>query len=229
MRIGILQPSYLPWLGYFEQIYKVDVFVFYDDVQYDKNGWRNRNKIRGSNGFIWLTVPVFTKGKAKQLIKDVIINNNINWRKKHIRTLEQYYRKAPFFEDYFPEIKKILEKNWEKLCDLNITLIKLISEFLNIKTPFYLSSNLKISGGRIDRLIKICKYFKADEFYEGASGRNYIDTEIFKKEGIKVIFQDYKHPIYKQQFEPFLPYMSIVDLLFNHGDKSLKILLNNNG
>jgi hypothetical protein len=224
MTAVILQPSYLPWLGFFEQMYRSDIFVIYDDVQYDKGGWRNRNRIKTAHGPLWLTVPVHIK--MGMLIKDVRINNHINWAKKHLKSIYNWYHKANFFEEYFPYFEAILSKKWEFLVDLDLELISLINKLLGIKRKIILSSSLKVQGDRIQRLLKILKLIGADIFYEGASGKNYIREEDFEKEGIKVIFQDYQHPVYPQLYDKFVPYLSVIDLLFNCGGESLYIILN---
>lgn len=227
MRIGILQPSYLPWLGFFEQMYKSDIFVIYDDVQYDKHGWRNRNRIKSANGVQWITVPVLTKNKNKPLVKDVILDNRENWRRKHLNSLKLNYGKAAYFEEYIGIFEECYSREWELLLDLNIELISKICSVLGIKREIKLSSDLGISGDRIERLVKICKHFGADEFYEGKAGENYLDENVFLEQGITLKYQDYKHPEYRQLYGEFVPYMSVVDLIFNEGERSLKILTEN--
>jgi len=229
MVIGILQPGYLPWLGFFEQLYRSDLFVIYDDVQYDKQGWRNRNRIKSVNGVQWLTVPVRHASAEHQLILEVRIDNRLNWCKKHFESIRQSYVKAPFFEKYFTIFQEAYSREWEYLIDLDLYLIEKLSHALGIGyKPMIRSSTLDIHGGRIDRLIKICHHCNAATFYEGAAGSNYIDKEEFAKQGITVLFQDYVHPVYPQIHGKFIPYLSLTDLLFNCGDQSLEILLNNN-
>lgn len=225
MRIGILQPGYLPWLGFFEQLYKTDIFVIYDDVQYDKNGWRNRNRIKTSQGIQWLTVPVLIKGQQQPLVKEVKINNVLNWRRKHLTALKTNYSKAFYFNRYFDLFEEVFSMEWELLVDLDIKLIKMICKEIKLEREIVFSSDLDIEGERIERLVKICKKFGADTFYEGASGRSYIDDQIFLKEGITVEYQDYVHPVYTQLYGDFQPYLSIIDLLFNEGERSLDIII----
>lgn len=224
MRIGILQPGYLPWLGFFEQVYKSDVFVIYDDVQYDKNGWRNRNRIKTANGIQWITVPVLVKGKQQPLIKDVRIDNSSNWRKKHLASITANYSKAMYFDNYIGLFKRCLEREWEYILDLDMEFIQLFCEVLELKCKMYYASDLGISGDKVSRLINICEHFGADIFYEGQAGKNYIDEEIFLQRGISIEYQDYHHPVYRQLYGDFIPYLSIVDLLFNEGPNSLDIL-----
>ena len=228
MRIGILQPGYLPWLGFFEQMHKSDVFVIYDDVQYDKNGWRNRNRIKTANGIQWLTVPVLRKFEQHPMIKDVLIDNTVNWRKKHLLSIKQSYAKAAFFKKYESMLDDAYSRSWDRLVDIDMFFILKFAESLGIDTKKIIrSSSLNIAGDRIERLVKICLHFGADIFFEGASGRNYIDPEVFLTHGINVEFQNYLHPTYKQLYGDFVPYLSVVDLLFNCGDNSLSILASN--
>jgi len=226
MIIGILQPGYLPWLGFFEQMHRSDIFVIYDDVQYDKQGWRNRNKIKTPNGTHWLTVPVLIKFTEHSLINEVKINNDVNWRKKHLFSIRQSYSKAPYYHRYSNIFEEAYEREWEYLIDLDVHFIHKLAEVIGIDTEKIIrSSTLGVIGDRIERLIKICKKLKADIFYEGASGKNYIGEDSFSKEGIQVIFQDYRHPVYDQLYGDFVPYLSVIDLLFNQGDKSLSVLM----
>jgi len=238
MRIGILQPGYLPWLGFFEQMYKSDVFVIYDDVQYDKEGWRNRNRIKTANGIQWLTVPVHVKLSDMPLIKDIKIDNKENWRRKHLNSIKMSYSKAPFFKDYINIFEDAYSANWEFIVDIDMVFILKLADCLGLggKKIVKSSSLTDIGNGRyedesevnkIDRLIKICELFSADSFYEGAAGKNYIDDAYFNRHGIKVEYQDYKHPVYKQLYGDFVPYLSVVDLLFNHGKESLEIIIGN--
>ena len=227
MRIGILQPGYLPWLGFFEQMNKSDVFVIYDDVQYDKEGWRNRNRIKTANSIQWLTVPVLFSLSDYLPINEVRIDNKTNWRKKHLLSIRQNYSKALFFEKYIDIFEEAYSKEWEYLIDIDMYLILKLAECLGMKDKKIIrSSTLDITGNRIERLVRICKMFMADIFYEGVSGRRYIDEGSFVENGIKVEFQDYKHPVYHQLHGNFVPYLSVIDLLFNHGVDSFAIMAN---
>jgi hypothetical protein len=235
MKIGILQPGYLPWLGFFEQMYRADVFVIYDDVQYDKEGWRNRNRIKGSNGLVWLTVPVHARSDrplpggnkegSNALINEIRIDNKVNWRKKHLMSLKMNYTKSSFFDRYIGIFEEAYSRDWDYLVDIDMYFILKLAECLGMADKkIVCSSSLNVEGDRIERLIKICKMFGADVFYEGAAGRNYIDSTQFAGHGITIEYQDYKHPVYKQLYGEFTPYLSIVDLLFNCGDESLEII-----
>ena len=175
--VGILQPGYLPWLGFFEQMLRSDLFVIYDDVQYDKHGWRNRNRVKGPQGPVWLTVPVRLKGLNKPAINEVLIDPvQGRWAAKHCATLSQLYGKAPFFAEYYPRLEETLLQPWEKIVDLDLALIRLLAGWLGLTTEIVLSSSL---GGDAEdptaRLVQICREVGADIFYEGSSGRNYLD------------------------------------------------------
>lgn len=228
MVIGILQPGYLPWLGFFEQVYQSDVFVLYDDVQYDKNGWRNRNRIKTANGIQWLTVPVHVDFSERSLVCTVTIDNRTPWRKKHSSSIRINYGKAPFFGHYWPLFEEAYDRQWEMLADLDIYFIEKLLSCLGLSgRQIVRSSTLGIEGDRHNRLLNICRHFDAKVFYEGASGRNYLDEQRFLSEGIALRYQEYQHPVYRQLYGEFIPYLSIVDLLFNHGDESLAILTHN--
>jgi hypothetical protein len=222
--VGILQPGYLPWLGFFEQICRCDVFVLYDDVQFERGSWRNRNRIKTPSGPHWLTVPVLRKGEGFCLIKDVVINSSVPWQKKHIKAIAQHYSKAPFFGHYAEGLFDILNRPWRFLIDLDVELIYWLVTELSIETPIVLSSDLGIPGDNVQRLIGIIHSLGGNHFYEGSAGKNYIDVRLFEKEGIFVTFQEYGHPRYPQLYGDFMSHLSIIDLLFNCGPESLHIL-----
>lgn len=225
MKISILQPGYLPWLGFFEQMYKSDIFVVYDDVQYDKNGWRNRNKIKTPKGAQWLTVPVHVRFEDKLFVKDIKIDNSINWMKKHLFSIKQNYAKASWYEKNINIFEEAYSKTWHYLIDIDMFFIDKLTVCLGMEDKnLIMSSSLNIKGDRIDRIINICKIFKIDTFYEGSAGRNYINEDYLNRNGVKVEYQNYNHPVYDQLYGDFISHLSIIDLLFNHGDKSLDIL-----
>jgi hypothetical protein len=225
-RVVIIQPSYLPWLGYFEQISQCDIFVYLDDVQFTKNDWRNRNRIKTKDGINWVTVPV--QHKFKQEIRDTLIDTKHSWQKKHMQTLKTWYGKSRFFKDFISELAKIYSKDWKYLVDIDIEITSWLIDTLGIHCEILRSSELNISSAdRQLRLIEMCSNLKCDSFYEGKSGQYYIDTELFKNNGIHIAFQDYKHPYYNQLWikeQGFISHLSIIDLLFNHGPESLAVL-----
>ncbi len=223
-RIAIMQPGYLPWLGFFELMCHCDLFVFLDDVQYTKRDWRNRNRIRTYNGWQWLTVPVFNRNKSGQLIRDVRINNYGSWQKQHFKALQIHYGKSKFSNLFLPEFENIYSKKWDKLLDLNVELILLLAEMLLIKIPWVFSSQLNIKSKKSERILEICKLLNADELYDSKAASDFLDLSLFEKEEISVKFQDFVHPVYDQVYKPFIPYMSVIDLLFNYGEKSLKVI-----
>jgi len=221
---AILQPSYLPWLGYFAQAYHTDAFILYDDVQYDKHGWRNRNRIKTPNGPQWLTVPVLTRGKERPLIRDVEITNTERWQHKHLSSLKQNYAKAAHFEACFEVLEALLGRPWKYLVDLNVACFRALNELLGLHRPTFLASDFDVSGDRIERLIALCRAVGANAFYEGQAGQDYIDDQRFADAGIAITYQQYNHPTYPQLHGDFVPYLSVVDLLFNCGPGSLDIL-----
>lgn len=223
-RLAILQPSYLPWLGYFDQIDRVDMFVFYDDVQYDKNGWRNRNRLKGPNGPTWLTVPVKHSGRGSQRICDVEIDNQHNWQEKHLRSISQFYAKAPYRQHYLNDLTDLLAQPWSHLAELDIALIELFNGWLGLSTTLVRATSLDIGGDRNERLINICRHFAADHYLSGNAAQSYVDLEAFAAAGIQVEWQDYSHPVYPQLHGPFVSHLSILDLVMNTGAESLAIL-----
>ncbi|MFQ5952896.1 MAG: WbqC family protein, partial [Candidatus Omnitrophota bacterium] len=224
-RVAIIQPGYLPWLGFFELMASSDIFIVYDDVQFDKNGWRNRNKIKTIHGVQWLTVPVLTKGKNWPKNNDVFIKDK-RWKRKHLRSIEQYYAKAKYFGEVFPIMEKGLKIGADKLIDYDMFFIREMAKYMNINTDIFLSSELGIEGDdKAGRLINICKHFDATHYYNGAAGKKLYKKEDFLKHGIELEFQDYKHPCYEQLHGDFVPCLSTVDLLFNEGASSLDIIL----
>jgi hypothetical protein len=222
--VVILQPGYLPWLGFFDQMYKSDIFVILDDVQYDKHGWRNRNRIKTAQGIQWLTVPVLISGKCKPIIKDVLIDNRINWQKKHLKGIEQNYKKAQFFKDYFYLFEETLSKEWKYLIDLDMEFIYKLNAALGLNRKIIFSSGLNIKTDKTERLINICQMLNADKYLTGDAAKDYIDGAEFTKNNILLEFHNYSHPNYKQLYGKFIPYLSIIDLIFTYGDKSLEIL-----
>lgn len=213
MRIAVLQPGYLPWLGYFDQELSVDRFVLYDDVQYDRRGWRNRNRLKTPNGPVWLTVPVEQKGRYDQIIRDVRIDNSRPWKKKHLGTVETFYRKAPYFDRLYPEFESILMRDWEYLWELDLEIARWLNGVIGIDTPVMLASELNASGRKSERLLDICRKLGATQYYSGAAARHYLDIELFERAGIEVFFQEYEHPVYPQLYGKFISHLSVLDLL----------------
>jgi len=226
MICAIHQPQYFPYLGYFEKIASCDTFVFLDDVQFKKNEWQNRNRIKTAEGTGYITVPVGYR--FPQNINEVPIAYDRPWAKMQLRTFEENYGRAEFFEAYQPEIAQMIEKRWENLAALNIATVNYVVKFLGLKTKILLSSSMQVEGQSTERLVNICKAVGADTYLSGSGGKNYLDADLFEKGGIQLQFQDFPHPEYKQvSFKKnagFVSNLSIVDLLFNHGPESFNIL-----
>lgn len=220
MKCVILQPSYIPWRGFFHQIQKADVFVFYDDVQYDTRGWRNRNRIQTANGPIWLTVPVRSSGAqiTGLPIHDVEICCDQTWHRKHWASLQMSYSRAPFFERYAPKLREFLWQRPEFLVDLTIPTTRWLAECLGLGDKTFLrSSELGIEGYRTERLIRILRHVGADGYVSGPSAAAYLDEEAFRAAGISLEYMSYDYEPYEQLYEPFEPQVSVLDLLFLKG------------
>ena len=224
MRVTILQPSYLPWLGFFEQMHRSDQFVLYDDVQFTRRDWRNRNRVRVLEGSVWLTVPVIQKNKYEQSLLETKIDNSTSWKRKHLETIRCHYSKTPFFDLHFPWCEKIFNSEWNFLLDLSLETIQYLKGELKINTPLLRSSELGEPGNKTERLVSICKQLGATQYLSGESARNYISETDFFDQGIELEYQEYQHPEYPQRYEGFVPFLSTIDLLFNCGDKSLEFL-----
>lgn len=221
--LAVLQPGYLPWLGFFDQMRRADVFVYYDDVQYDKHGWRNRNRVKSPTGAHWLTVPVRHSGLDRPRILDVEVDHG-PWARKHVGTIRQYYKDAPFLDRYAPELEELLQRRWERLVDLNLAVTAKLADWLGIVTPAFRSSDLHIDGERSERLLKLCRHFGATRYLSGSAAASYLDVELFGRHDIVVNWQEYVHPTYPQLHGAFIPYLSAVDLLLNCGDESGRIV-----
>ena len=224
MVVSVHQPQYIPWLGFFDKIDKSDVFVFLDNVQYKKREFQNRNKIRTKNGWMWLTVPVISKGRYTQKIKDVQIDNTADWPITHLKSIKLNYCRAKFFKKYFDFFQGVFNKRWVKLIDLNIYIIKHLLDFLGIKKEIFLESGLKINSEKTQRIIDICKKLNADTYLSGQGAKEYLEESLFVKNKIKLVYQEFLHPEYNQLFNPFIRNLSVIDLLFNCGNDSLEII-----
>jgi hypothetical protein len=222
--LSVHQPQYLPWLGYFDKVADSDLFVFLDEPQYKKREFQNRNRIKGPQGEVWLAVPVLSKGKFDQPIKDVEIDNTQAWQKSHWGSLQQNLRKAPHWERYAPGLEAFYTRRWDKLCDLNLEMTLWFFAQLGITTPWKLESALGTSTQSTERLIELCKKTGCDAYLSGSGGKDYMDEARFQQEGLGLKYQHYTHPTYAQRYGDFLPYMSVVDLLMNEGPRSLAIL-----
>lgn len=216
----IIQSNYIPWKGYFDAINKADIVIIYDEMQFTKNDWRNRNLIKTRNGAEWISIPVKQSGKFGQKINETEALNQL-WKKKHWKTIKQNYSKAKFFE----EVGNILEPlylNEEmlsvNLSEINVAFIKAINKYLGIKSELILSKNIELIGDRNQRIVNICKELNITDYISGPAAMEYMDMESFDKAGIKVEFLDYSgYAKYDQLFDDFVHQVSIIDLLFNKG------------
>jgi glutaredoxin-related protein len=228
-KIAIIQSSYIPWKGYFDIINKVDEFVLFDDVQFTRRDWRNRNLIKTPKGRKWLTIPVFTKNNYTEKIKNIKVVSP-SWAKNHWKTLVQYYQKAPHFYAFADLIKSLYE-NAEKevfLSRINYIFIKNINDILGIKTNLVWSSDImgnKKIKDKTEKLIYICKKMNAYTYISGPSANNYMDESLFAQQNIKVEWMDYSnYPEYPQLYSPFDHRVSIVDTIFNTGKDARKYI-----
>jgi WbqC-like protein len=218
--VVVLQPGYLPWLGFFDQLRRADVFVYYDDVQYDKHGWRNRNRVKTQNGPVWLTVPVRHAGRGLPRILDVEIDSRKPWARKHVATIRQAYARAPYLTRYLPQLEELLERRWDRLVDLDIACSGLMAEWFGLARRFERSSALGVRGDKSGRLVNICQRLGASTYVSGEAARGYLDVSLFDGSGIQVEWQQYVHPTYPQLHGDFLPFLSALDLLLNCGERS---------
>jgi len=219
-KVAVLQSNYIPWKGYFDIISQVDEFIFYDDVQYTNRDWRNRNKIKTSNGLLWLSVPV--GAERNRLICEVEIPNN-DWQKKHWQSILQFYGKAPFFSEYKSFFENFyLSETYSNLSDMNIDLIKKIcSEILDIKTSFRDSREFNLQGKKENRILELLKKTEATHYLSGPSAKDYICEQHFADRNIKLEWMNYSgYPEYKQLFGKFEHAVSVLDLIFNVGSNS---------
>lgn len=220
MRVAVIQSNYIPWKGYFDMIHDVDVFIFHDDLQYTKNDWRNRNKIKTAAGTDWLTIPVGTS--EHRLICEVEIKD-ASWQKKHWNLLRTHYARAPYFETYRELLLEIYERTrWDSLSALNQQLIKRISrEHLGITTAFRDSRELQPEGTKQERLLDLLRKAGADYYLSGPAAKDYIEPAKFAAAGIELAWKSYTgYPEYPQLFPPFEHAVSILDLLLNTGPEA---------
>ena len=219
-KIAIVQSNYIPWKGYFDLIAAVDEFVIYDDMQYTRRDWRNRNKIKTPHGLLWLTIPVQVKGKYHQRIRDTEIADP-NWAKEHWRTLTQYYGRSAHFDEIARWLGPLYDETASNLSELNRRFIEAIARYLGIGTEITDSRNYRLVDGKTERLADLCQQARATEYVSGPGARAYIDEAVFTRFGIKLAWFDYfGYPEYPQLWGPFEHGVTVLDLLFNCGRDS---------
>jgi hypothetical protein len=219
------QPAYMPWLGYFHKIALADNFVLLDSVQFEKNSYANRNKIKTSNGEAWLTIPVEMKGHMDKKINEMQMDSKSNWKKKHWNTLLLNYKKAPFFDQYAGFFEKYYQNETNNLNDFIAVSSNFFFRELKITPVTKTLSELNIESKKQDLIIDLCKTTNSNAFVFGKLGKDYADKNLFDLHNISIYFQDYKHPSYQQLWNDYVPYMGIVDALFNLGPERTKELI----
>lgn len=223
MLVGIHQLHYMPWLRYFEKIARVDVFVVLDNIQYNKNGWQNRNKVKTNLGAALLTVPVIDK--FAQRLDEVRIAEGSSWRKKHWRMLQQNYSKAPYFDEHARFFAEIYQREWTTLNDLNRPMLHYLVDALQITTPIAYASELNVPGLATDRLVNLIKAVEGDTYYSGAYALDaYLDASILEAAGIGLVLQHWEAPVYPQLHGDFVRDLAVFDLLMNCGPDALSVL-----
>lgn len=223
-RVAILQSNYIPWKGYFDLINMVDEFILYDDVQYTRRDWRNRNKIKSSQGELWLTISVNVKGKYDQKICDTEVSDK-DWASNHWKAIIHNYAKAKHFKEVAYCLDLVYQKCKDErlLSKINYQFIHELCRHLGIKTKISWSSDYKVNGGRSERLLELCKQSGATEYLSGPAAKSYLDEQIFLEQGIQVKWMNYEgYPEYDQCFSPFMHGVSIIDLLMNEGFEDAK-------
>ena len=220
------QPQFFGgYAGYISKIDEADIYIYMDDVDYSKNDFINRNRIRTKDSWQWLAVPILYQGHAK--IKDILIDNTKNWRKKHIKTIEQNYSKAPYFDKYIESIKSIYWFNWSSLSDFNYYCLAVVLAELGIDTRIAKMSNHDFRGEKSDLILDMCLTLKCDKFIFGANAIDYIQPKLFSDAGIQIELQNYQQIEYKQVYNKWEPFMSVLDLLFCKGPGSLGVIRGN--
>lgn len=233
MIITIHQPEHLPWLGLFNKIAKADKFIILDSVQYEKNYFQNRNRILGTNGVQWLSIPVSNKGHMDGSIATTQIASdpkNAKWRDKYLQTVKMSYGKYPFFNEVFPMLEKAINTETDLFCEINMAIIRAFCDALEIHPEYVRSSELNVDGLKSSLILDICKEINTDVYIAGPSGRDYLDMKSFDDNGIRVVFNDYHHPVYPQRrTEEFVSHLSALDLFMNVGfEEAKKVIMQGN-
>ena len=223
-KLVITQSNYIPWKGYFDAINLADELILYDDVQFTRRDWRNRNKIVTPNGLLWLTIPVQNKGRYFQKINETKIDGNA-WAEEHWKTIVYNYKKAPYFKEYAPMFESCYRNPDDYLSLVNRNFIETINGILGINTNIFWSNEFNLIEGKTERLVDLCLQRGATDYYSGPAAKAYINPEIFAEAGINLHYFDYSnYPEYKQLFGGFEHGVSIMDLIFNVGPDAKKYM-----
>jgi len=227
-RIAIMQPTYLPWVGYFSMIKNSDIFIFFDDVQLTKRSWQVRNKIKIKDDFAFLTLPIKkNKSTRETKIFEAQISEDVPWRSKHLKSIEHSYRKSPYYEDACDLVRDLLNFEEKSLADFNINFISNVCKKLSIETPLYRSSELPVYGRKDEYLVSICKHFQATEYLSAPGSKGYIEEgeNLFEKSNIDILYHNYLHPTYPQTNGDFISHLAIVDAIFSIGFEAIKEII----
>lgn len=228
MIVSIHQPGYLPWPGYFHRLSLSDVHVFFDDVQFEKHGFNNRGTIKTAHGARWLTVPVRTRGRFGANLLNAAEIADDRWRERHWRTLVASYRRAPYFERHAPFFESVYRTEWKRLLDLNLAILDYLLSAVKIAPRLVRASDVGVDGTKSARVLNLCRALGATVYFSGTLGRGYLDEVAFAEAGVRVVYQDYRFPIYPQLHGEFVPGVSVIDLLFNCGPTATETLLAGN-
>ncbi len=224
-KVAAVQSNYIPWKGYFDLINLVDEFILFDDLQYTRRDWRNRNKIKTPSGLMWLTIPVEIKGKYFQKIKETVISDT-NWKRRHWQSIIHNYARAKYFRDYMAPFEELYLGLQERcLSQINYRFLTAVCQILGIKTKISWSMDYRLVDGKTERLVDLCKQAGATEYLSGPSAKGYIDESLFEAEGIALRYMDYSgYPEYSQLFPPFDHAVSVIDLILNTGPEAPKYM-----
>jgi hypothetical protein len=232
MIVAAHQPSYLPWLGYFDKIAQADLFVVMDDLQYEAQNFQNRNRIKVNNGAGWLTVPLVRGSQRDRIIDKQIRNDGVNpkehWQRRTWATLEIHYRRAPYFAAYAEELAEVYTRPWTSLVELDLHILRMAMGWLGLRRPILRSSSLGLEGQKTDRILDMCRKVGADVYLSGSGGSTgYLDVAALEDAGVTVAWQRFQHPVYPQRYPAlgFLPNLCVLDLILNCGPESREILL----
>ena len=225
--VVIHQPDFLSYLGFFHRLLHADLYIVLDDVQFVKGtsqSWMNRDKIKTSNGEQWITVNV-KKAPSKTNINEILLSDTVNWRNQNLEIMKQNYKKSDYFKEIFQHIEELYNKKFDKLSDFNLASIEMLNKLFDIKIEIVFSSALTTTKVKSERLVELLKQVNATHYLSGIGAKDYHDDKPFEEANIKVLWQDFKHPVYPQLHGEFIPYLSSIDLLFNCGIKKSREIL----
>ncbi|MBU1248402.1 MAG: WbqC family protein [Proteobacteria bacterium] len=215
MMVTIHQPDFLPWLGFFHRWQNCEKFIVLDDVQFIRRGWHHRDKVKFSTGVKWLTVPVMKKGKFEQLIRDVRLEEGMQWRKTHLNTIRAYYGKAPGFDQHFSALEDIYQQKDKFLVDMNVKMLRYIATTLGLDAPMLFASELGCDQTATRRLVELTARVGGTQYLTGTGSREYLEETLFREREIEVVWQQFTHPVYPQLHGAFVPGLSVLDYVMN--------------